>query len=92
MLFVLGAQDAVHGVRGTATRFVVVTDLHLSKQADGEQIQATEQEAESSHHQRAVFAHYRDVAQEFLQAEPEHDAAATEDTHHPDAAEEVQWA
>ena len=71
MFFVLGAEDAVDGVGGAAAGLVIVADLHFAEQADREQVQATEQEAESGHHQRAVFGHDRDVAQEFFQTEPE---------------------
>ena len=38
VFFVLGAEDAVNGVGGAAAGFVVVTALHFSQQADGEEV------------------------------------------------------
>ena len=92
MFFVLGAQDAVDGVRGAAAGFVVVADLHFAEQADGEQVQASEQQAERSHHQRAVRLHDRNVAEKLFHAKPGHDAAAAHDADHADRPEEVQRA
>ena len=62
MLFVLGAENTVDRIRGAAAGLVVVVDLHFAKQADGEQVQTAEQQAESSHHQRAVRRHDRNMA------------------------------
>jgi hypothetical protein len=45
VLFVLGAQNAINGIGSSVARFVVVADLHLSQQPDGEQIQSAEQQA-----------------------------------------------
>ena len=45
VFFVLGTQDSVDGIRGPAAGFVVVADLHFAQQADGQQVQATEQQA-----------------------------------------------
>ena len=92
VFFVLGAEDAVDGVGGAAAGFVVVADLHFAQQADGEQVQAAEQQAHGRHHERAVFGHHGDVAKEFFYSEPEHNSAAAENAHHADATEEMQRA
>jgi len=40
VFFVLRTEDAVDGVGGAVAGFVVVADLHLAEQADGEQVQS----------------------------------------------------
>ena len=90
VLFVLRTKHAVDRVGSAMAGFVVVTDLHLAEQADGEQIQSAEQQAESQHHQRAVRSHYRNVAQELLHSQPGYDGAAAEQAKQAEGAEEVQ--
>jgi hypothetical protein len=43
VLFALGAKDAVDGIGRTMGWFVIVTDLHFTEQADGQQVQSGEQ-------------------------------------------------
>ena len=92
MFFVLGAKDAVDGIRRAAARIVVVADLHLAEQADGEQVQSAEQKAESSHHERTVVGHDVDVANELFRRQPGNDPTPPEDAEHAEAAKEMQRA
>ena len=49
---------------------MVVTDLHFAEQSDRQQVQAANEQAIADHHQRTMFGHHRNVAQELLYAEP----------------------
>jgi hypothetical protein len=62
VFFALRAQDAIHGIRGAAAGFVVVADLHLAEQPNGQHIQAAQQQTESRHHERTVIGHDGDMA------------------------------
>ena len=44
--------------------------LHFSEQADGEHVQARQQQDGGEHHQRAVLGHHIGLVQELLQNEP----------------------
>ena len=91
VLFVLRTKHAVDRVGSAMAGFVVVTDLHLAEQADGEQIQSAEQKAEGQHHQRSVRSHDRNVAQEFFHSQPAYESAAAEQAEQAEGPEEVQW-
>jgi hypothetical protein len=45
VFFVLGAKDAVNGIRRAAAGLVIMTNLHLAEQSDGEQVQSAKQQA-----------------------------------------------
>ena len=46
MLFVLRAQNTVDGIGSAMAGLVIVADLHLAEQADGQQVQSAEQQAQ----------------------------------------------
>jgi len=92
VFFVLRTEDAVDGVGGAVAGFVVVADLHLAEQADGEQVQAAEQETHGGHHQWTVSAHDRNMPQEFFRCQPNYKSAAAEHADDAQRAEEVQRA
>lgn len=89
MFFVQRTKHPVDGIRSAVSGFVVVADLHLAEQPDGEQVQSAEQQAESQHHQRPVRTHDGNVAQELLYPEPGYDGAATEEAEEAEGSEEV---
>src|ERR1700733_3795168 len=90
MLFVLRTKNAIDGVRSAMTGLVVVADLHLAEEADGEQVQSAQQQAERQHHQRPVRSHYGNVAQELFSSQPGDEAGASEQTEQAEGAEKVQ--
>ena len=90
VFFVLRPKNAIHGIWCSTARLVIMANLHLSQQSNSKQIQATEQQPESSHHQRPMRGHDRNMAQEFFDSQPENDSSPSEDAHHAKAAKEMQ--
>ena len=67
MLFALGAKDTVNGIRRAVGGFVIVADLHLAEQADGEHVQSGEQKHCGENHHGAVLVHDGVMVDEFFE-------------------------
>ncbi len=69
-----------------------MTDLHFSQEADGEHVEAGENQDSREHHQGAVLSHDIGRVEQLLQDQPTGNREAAEDAEHADGTEEMQRA
>jgi len=69
-LFTLLAEQSFHRIRGRLSGFMVVANLHLAWQANGQHVQAGQQKHGSEDHRRSVLGHNIGVVPELVENQP----------------------
>ena len=85
------AHQAINGVGGGMLAGVVMADLKLAQQSDGQQLNAGDNQHRAHHKQGPVMVHHARWRIADLHAQQKHGhAAAAQDAQHAQPAEEMQ--